>query len=125
MKLILWIDDEKQITDLGEVLLSRNGYRVIVANNPIKGLSMVREYQPELVITDYMMPEKTGKSLSREIKKINKDIKIILCSGSEKELSKEILNSFGIELFLPKPFSMINLMSVVGEVFNQQVIGVI
>jgi two-component system KDP operon response regulator KdpE len=65
---ILVIDDEPQITRVLRASLSPQGFDVRTANDPEEGLRIFREWQPDLVITDLMMPEMSGVDVCRAIR---------------------------------------------------------
>jgi two-component system KDP operon response regulator KdpE len=65
---ILIIDDEPQITRVLRAALSAQGYDVRTANDPEEGLQVYKEWAPDLVITDLMMPGMSGVEVTRAIR---------------------------------------------------------
>ena len=65
---ILVIDDEAQITRVLRAALSAQGYDVRTANDPEEGLRVFRDWSPDLVITDLMMPTMSGVEVCRMIR---------------------------------------------------------
>ena len=65
---ILVIDDESQITRVLRAALSAQGYDVRTANDPDEGLRLFRDWPPDLVITDLMMPGMSGVEVCRIIR---------------------------------------------------------
>ncbi|MEI9969433.1 MAG: response regulator [Terracidiphilus sp.] len=65
---ILVIDDEPQITRVLRAALSAQGYDVRAANEPEEGLQVFRDWAPDLVITDLMMPTMSGVEVCRAIR---------------------------------------------------------
>ena len=65
---ILVIDDEPQITRVLRAALSAQGYDVRTANDPEEGLRVFRDWPPDLVITDLMMPGMSGVEVCRAIR---------------------------------------------------------
>src|ERR1700679_1321912 len=65
---ILIIDDESQITRVLRAAVSAQGYDVRTANDPEEGLQVYREWSPDLVVTDLMMPGMTGVEVTGGIR---------------------------------------------------------
>ena len=57
---ILVLDDEPDVTELLEYKLKQEGYRVAVLNDPLAFVSKVRDFEPDLMVLDIMMPELNG-----------------------------------------------------------------
>lgn len=106
---ILVIDDEVTVREMSRALLTRLGYKVILAGSGSEGLRIFREMQDtiSLVILDMMMPERGGKEVFGLLKEIRPDLKILLCSGfcQEGHAGIEDLLRLGAEGFVQKPFS--------------------
>jgi len=62
-KKILVVDDEAHIRRVVELKLKNSGYRVIIAKNGEEGFNIINAQQPDVVITDIMMPKLDGKAL--------------------------------------------------------------
>ena len=77
---ILLVDDEITLTNVGQQMLEKLGYRVTPVNEPLNALKLFMENPNkfDLVITDMTMPKMTGDKLALEIKLIRRDIPIIL-----------------------------------------------
>ncbi len=65
---ILVIDDEPQITRVLRAALSAQGYDVRTANDPEEGLRVFKDWPPDLVVTDLMMPGMSGVEVCRAIR---------------------------------------------------------
>ncbi len=102
---ILFVDDEEPIATLAKRTLERLGYRVEVRTSSLEVLEVFRARpdQFDLVITDYMMPNMTGVKLAEEIKRIRRDVPIILCTGYSETVAQEQAESIGIREILMKP----------------------
>ena len=84
---ILIIDDEPQITRVLRAALSAQGYDVRTANDPEEGLQVYKEWVPDLVVTDLMMPGMSGVEVTRAIRAHNATPVVIL-SVRDHERSK-------------------------------------
>ncbi|MCD1295737.1 response regulator [Methanocella sp. CWC-04] len=112
---VLIIDDEKSICELVELALSGKGYEVKTAFRGEKGVDLVKEFSPDLILLDMLMPDIDGTEAARLIKKMEKgkDIPIILMSGRgtlESELDKTLFTAM-----LNKPFSIADLVRAVDK----------
>ncbi len=116
-ELILYIDDDKDVADLGKEMLESLGYEVEISTNCEDVLEQFRS-DPEyfdLIITDQSMPVLMGTQLAREIKKIRADIPIIIVSGfSTSILGRELADS-DIEFCIAKPLVINEIARVVSK----------
>jgi PAS domain S-box-containing protein len=114
-ELILYIDDDEVIVELGRDMLESLGYEVAVSVSSEKALEMFRT-DPEdfdLIITDQSMPVLTGTQLAKEFRKIRADIPIILVTGFSASILKQELSNSGIEHCIAKPVVMNELGEMV------------
>jgi PAS domain S-box-containing protein len=80
---ILFVDDEKELVDIGEQILKRLGYRVTATTSSAEALRLF-QVNPEafdLIITDQTMPRMTGRELAQKMLAIRPDIPVIICTG--------------------------------------------
>ncbi len=108
---ILFVDDEKMITDIGEKILKRLGYDVVSRTSPIEALELFKAKPGtfDLVISDQTMPGMTGDRLAKELMKINPEIPVILCTGYSQLINPEKAKEKGIKALVMKPI-LINEM---------------
>ena len=119
---ILIIDDEVHILLMLKKMLERAGYEVDIAPNGLEGLELFRKDQPDLVITDIIMPEKEGLETIREMKKEQSQLKILAMSGGGKISADSYLDTakiFGASGIIEKPFSQNHLISIVNQLLNE------
>ncbi|MFZ4620736.1 MAG: PAS domain S-box protein [Bacteroidota bacterium] len=117
---ILVIDDEASVIELLEDVLPEFNFNVISASDPLKGIEIYqREHKNiSLVVLDYSMPNMDGKTTFMELLKINKDVKVLLCSGYSEE---ETLSVFGTERpagYFQKPYKPKALVQRVAEIIS-------
>ncbi len=109
MKNILVIDDEQITRSLIEMSLQVNGYNVFTANSANEGLELFKNTEFSLVITDVLMPDKTGVDLIPELLEIKKVPIIAISGGRRKTFNSDfILDSAresGATIGLKKPVS--------------------
>ena len=105
---ILFIDDEKDVVDVWERILTSLGYQVIASESPRNAMDLFQQ-APEkfdVIITDLDMPEINGLSLIRAVKDIRPDIRIIVHSGMKTPEYEQGAADLDIACFLQKPVSI-------------------
>ena len=107
---ILVIDDEPQITRVLRASLSAQGYDVRTANDPEEGLQVYRDWTPDLVITDLMMPGISGVDVCRAIRS-RATTPILVLSVREHERSKVEALDAGADDYVTKPFGIQELLA--------------
>ncbi|MBS3794311.1 MAG: response regulator [Candidatus Thorarchaeota archaeon] len=109
---VVAIDDEEDILRLIRIKLSREGFRVITAQNGAQGIDTVLDKHPDVMLVDVMMPKKNGYEVVSEIKKKmgkNAPVAIMLTSKSEEQDMMEGLTA-GADDYITKPFSPTELI---------------
>jgi two-component system KDP operon response regulator KdpE len=107
---ILIIDDEPQITRVLRASLAAQGYDVRIANDPEEGLRTFHDWQPDLVVTDLVMPEMSGVEVCREIRS-HGTTPVIVLSVREHERSKVEALDAGADDYVTKPFGIQELLA--------------
>jgi PAS domain S-box-containing protein len=114
---ILVVDDEESLTKFTAELLDIHGFQVTIANSGSQGLEIYKN-SPEafdLVITDQTMPGMTGIELSKNLKQLNDNLPIILCTGYSEQVSNDNAHLHGISEFLTKPVSREVLLNTISK----------
>ena len=122
MATILVIDDDVQILWVIRKILEKVGHKVISAPDGEMGLQLYRNAPYDLVITDMIMPNKSGINLISDILNEFPDARIIAISGGgaiEAERYLQIAKSLGVQQTLSKPFSMQSLHEAVNEALSR------
>ena len=107
---ILVIDDEPQITRVLRAALSAQGYDVRTANDPEEGLQVFKEWPPDLVVTDLMMPGLSGVDVTRAIR-TRSPTPVLILSVRDHERSKVEALDAGADDYVTKPFSIQELLA--------------
>jgi len=118
---VLLVDDDEMIVTVGEQILSRLGYKVIIAKGGREAIELYKENQPkiDMVILDMIMPDVGGKMAYEKLKEINPDIKVLLASGySLTGQAQEILDK-GCNGFIQKPFSLKDLSLKLRQILDE------
>ena len=101
---ILVVDDEPQITRVLRTTLTAKGYEIRVANDGEMALEIMKDWSPNLVITDLMMPNMDGVQLCKRIRAMS-EIPIIVLSVRGEERNKIQALDAGADDYITKPFS--------------------
>ena len=104
------IDDEKEINELIQSYLKKEGYDIYSAYDGRTALKMVSEVNPDLIILDVMLPDIDGKDLCFEIRK-RTNCSILFLSCKSEKLDKIIALSVGGDDYITKPFLPGELMA--------------
>ena len=107
---ILVIDDEPQITRVLRAALSAQGYDVRTANDPEEALRVFKDWPPDLVITDLMMPGLSGVEVTRAIR-MQGATPVLVLSVREHERSKVEALDAGADDYVTKPFGIQELLA--------------
>jgi two-component system KDP operon response regulator KdpE len=107
---ILVVDDEPQITRVLRTSLNAQGYEIRVANDGETALEIVKDFAPDLVITDLAMPNMNGIELCRNLRKTSQVPIVVLSVRGEERSKIEALDS-GADDYITKPFSTGELLA--------------
>jgi two-component system cell cycle sensor histidine kinase/response regulator CckA len=119
---ILLVEDEEGLRSLNARGLRSRGYSVIEASNGIEALEALEEKDGavDLVVSDVVMPEMDGPTLLKTMRGKNPDLKIIFVSGYAEDAFEKSLPENQQFAFLPKPFTLSQLVAAVKETMAPQ-----
>ena len=114
---VLLVEDEDVVRSFAVRALTRQGYEVLEASTGVEALEVMAENEGriDLVVSDVVMPEMDGPTMLKELRKTNKELKIIFVSGYPHEAFETSLDKDETFAFLPKPFSLPQLAAKVKE----------
>ncbi len=112
-KKILVVDDEEKLAANLKVFLELNGYEVEVGNNGEEGLAKAKAFNPDLIISDVMMPVMDGYTMLKEIKMDQSLIDTPIIMLTAKDGLSDLCEIEGSAQFLVKPFDLNLLLDVV------------
>ncbi|PSJ63969.1 cell cycle histidine kinase CckA [Pseudaminobacter soli (ex Li et al. 2025)] len=118
---VLLVEDEDAVRMGGVRALTSRGYTVHEASSGVEALEVYRELdgKVDIVVSDVVMPEMDGPTLLGELRKLQPDIKFIFVSGYAEDAFAKNLPADAQFGFLPKPFSLKQLATVVKEVLEK------
>lgn len=114
-KRILVVDDDPAVRDSIAMVLESAGFMVEQAEQGVTALRLLRAQEPDLIITDILMPQKEGIETIREIRAVLPHTPIIAISGGTDggaDYLKMAL-SFGASSVMPKPFDPMAMLELV------------
>ncbi len=117
---ILIVDDDEAIVNMQKQILECFNYSITSRTSSLEALEDFRT-QPDkyhLVITDMVMPEKTGDQLAKDLLAIRPDIPIILCTGWSESLTEKHARAIGIRSYLKKPVTRLDLARTIRKVLD-------
>lgn len=122
MAKILVIDDDRMVRDTLKIILLAAGHEVLLTEDGRKGMQAFSEFQPDLVITDILMPEKEGMETIRDLREIRPDVPIIAISGGGRVGNMSFLRvaeRFGANRTITKPFEPEHIVSTIAELLPE------
>jgi CheY-like chemotaxis protein len=110
---VLVVDDEREVLDALEAALVGQGWRVVTAVNGADALDKALRLQPQLVVTDLLMPVIDGIGLAKALRAdpVTASTCIVLCSGVSEASVKGLFD--GYDAFLRKPYELEDLRRAV------------
>ena len=117
---ILVIDDEPEITDIIETFLESAGYEVKSENTSMVGIERAKDFLPDLILLDIMMPFMDGYEICSDLKKCEntKDIPVVFLTGKDARSDEGRSFRVGGVLYIKKPFSCERLLDIVRMVLH-------
>ncbi|SHI80050.1 two-component system, chemotaxis family, response regulator CheY [Geosporobacter subterraneus DSM 17957] len=118
-KRILIVDDAAFMRMMIKDVLTKNGFEVIgEAENGLKAIEKYKELGPNLVIMDITMPEVDGIQAVKEIKKMDPNAKIVMCSAMGQQAMVIEAIQAGARDFIVKPFQADRVIEAVRKVLG-------
>ncbi len=118
---VLLADDEETVRTVGKQMLERVGFDVIVAADGREAVELFDQQHDEIVcvILDLTMPHMDGEQAFREMRRISRDVRVIMSSGyNEQEVTQRFVGT-GLAGFLQKPYRLQDLAEKVREILTQ------
>ncbi len=118
---ILVVDDESHILHVVSLKLRNAGFTVVTGSDGQEGLDLAHSELPDLIITDFQMPQLSGLELCRRLRQepATSHIRAIMLTARGYQLGPQDAEQSGIRRMLSKPFSPRHLLATVNEVLNE------
>ncbi|NJK54680.1 MAG: response regulator [Pleurocapsa sp. SU_5_0] len=120
MKTILIVDDLQSQLDLMAKYLADAGYKIIAVNNGKEAIAQSIASKPDLIVTDWMMPEMGGLDVCRKLSKNpeTEHIPVVACTAKDRDVDRMWAKKQGIKAYVTKPFTQDQLVNAVKEVIG-------
>jgi CheY-like chemotaxis protein len=105
-KVILVVDDDELVRVTLKEFLTILGLLVIEAGDGVEGIEKAREYDFQILITDYKMPGVNGIEMIKRIHEFKRDFKILVMTAFAEEITNEVVKDLGISAVLQKPVDL-------------------
>ncbi len=115
---ILIIDDDEKLIRLLTEYISQYGYTVVSATTPDLGLKLVEKNDPDLIILDIMLPEKSGFEVCKEIR-ASRDVPIVMLTARGEVTDRIVGLELGADDYLSKPFEPRELIARIQSVLRR------
>ena len=118
---IHFVDDEDIILDVGQGIIEKLGYEVLIAKSGKEAIKIYKENHNriDMVILDMIMPEMGGGETYDKLKEINPGIKVLLSSGYSIDGEATKILERGCNGFIQKPFNMTDLSKKIREILDK------
>lgn len=111
---VLIVDDAAFMRMMLKEILSKGGYNIIgEAENGVLAVSKYKDLRPDLVTMDITMPEMDGITAVKEIKKIDRNAKVIMCSAMGQQTMVIEAIQAGARDFIVKPFQAVRVLEAI------------
>lgn len=116
---VLLVEDEPTLAMIIKDTLDGDEFDIVLAANGEEGLALYREIQPDIIVTDIMMPKIDGFTLIRHIRKTDRRIPVLFLSA--RSAAKDVVEGFelGGNDYLKKPFGMAELIVRIKALLNK------
>ena len=117
---IVLIEDDREISLTISGVLESAGYEVHAASNGIEGRKLIESHEPDVVITDMMMPRMGGFPVLEFLKSLERPPKVIMITANEGGRHKAYAEMLGVDDYLRKPFAMEVMLNAVSRALKDE-----
>jgi DNA-binding response OmpR family regulator len=116
-KRVLLIEDEPNITEAIRFILSRDGFAVDTHSDGLTALQAIRRRDPDMVILDVMLPNRSGFDILRELRAQpeTETLPVLMLTARGQKKDRELAERYGASRYMTKPFSNSDVLSSVRE----------
>jgi len=116
---ILHVEDEESLARLLKEAIGDSFHSFTIAKDGVEGMELFKKIKPDIVITDIMMPHKTGLEMAKEIREVNASIPIIVLSAfSEKEKLFGAIDA-GVSKYFLKPYHAEDILEYINSITSK------
>jgi len=116
-KIVVLIEDERNIIEAISFILSRDGWEVKTHSNGRDAVEAVRARRPDLVILDVMLPDRNGFDILKDIRADTElgDIPVLMLTARGQDKDREMAERAGASRYMTKPFSNADVLAAVRD----------
>lgn len=118
MPSVLVVDDEPNILDIFQIILSKRGYTVLTAESGRQAELLLAVADPDIAILDVNLPDIQGGAICEHIKCTTPALPVVMCSAGAQVRDANYIRQIGADAVLLKPFKSTDLMSIMDRFFN-------
>jgi len=117
---VLIVDDEETICAMGRQMVERMGFTALTAADGLEAVEVFREHRKEIVcvLLDLTMPRMDGEETFRELRRIQPEVQVILCSGYNSQAATQSFTGKGLAGFIQKPYRMALLKKTLAQLLG-------
>jgi chemosensory pili system protein ChpA (sensor histidine kinase/response regulator) len=122
--LVMVVDDSLTVRRVTQRLLSREGYRVVLAKDGLEALELLADEKPRVVLSDIEMPRMDGFDLVRNIRNDEriKDLPVIMITSRIAQKHRDYAGELGVDHYLGKPYAEDELLALVSRYTSMNVL---
>lgn len=119
---ILIIDDEPEMIRVARQALEELGYDVRLAHDGKNGIDKLKQFRPDVLLLDLVLPDSSGFRVAREIKSLKQFqyLPIIAISLKKEQLDKHIAAKIGITEYIEKPIDINKLLFCINDILKSK-----
>lgn len=117
---VLVVEDDVNIAELIRLYLEKDGYEVAHAADGVEAVEKFREFDPNIILLDIMLPKLDGWGVCREIRKTS-DVPIIMLTAKDETFDKVMGLEIGADDYISKPFEMKEVIARIHAVLRRTV----
>ncbi len=120
---VVWIEDDRELLRLGQIVLSHKGYQVITVSDSRQGFDIIRREKPDIVLLDLMMPDVDGWAIYNQIKAEPelKGTPVIVVTAKAQAADKALaLHLAKVDGYLIKPYDQNQLLDMLNQVMQRK-----
>lgn len=103
--LVLVVEDEKAISDMLRMYLSREGFGVHIESDGVAGLAAAKQLRPVAIILDVGLPSMDGTEVCRQLRAAGDWTPVLFCTARDEEIDRILGLEMGADDYITKPFS--------------------
>lgn len=112
---VLIVEDEPNIIESLSFLLGREGMTVGQERDGANAIAKIEAEQPDLVILDVMLPNRSGFDILRDIRKLQTPPKVLMLTAKGQARDRQAAEEIGVDRFMTKPFANAEIMRAVQD----------